>query len=279
MCNRFALGRNFCHRFVALLDQLKLTPFQKETIKSRFVTEVAELEADYVRSVVLFIGLTNLVTISGILITSFTTLTKAVSIDAYWQNVLSWLVWTLSLALTLANGWLTTFGIYKKYVLNDVTLEKMYNEGWSFIAGVNRYEKLSMDDRWSSFCSKIEQLITKTTIKQLADNTAGVNVSDVMEVSPERSADDGTTAGTNVPLDTVPSDTVPSNTTRDDVRINILPDNIANNSKKIRRKVQRTKPRTPQSNVQRTTAQHNAVPTYHSSEHPPLGYQGQYPPL
>jgi hypothetical protein len=260
-----------------------MTPFQKETIKSRFVVEVADLEADYARSTVLFIGLTNLVTVSGILITSFTTLTKAVSVDAYWQNVLSWLVWSLSLSLTLANGWLTTFGIYKKYVLNDVTLEKMYNEGWSFIAGVNRYEKLSMDDRWSTFCSKIEQLITKTKIKQMADNTAGVNVNDVMEVAPETGPTDGTgneSAGTgNNGNDTKPTSansqpTQPINpqnstintptATRDDVRINIntLHDNIAQppqqKVKKVRRKVASAKnTRTKVGNANRSyPAQH-----------------------
>jgi hypothetical protein len=161
---------------------MEITEYQRETIKSRFVTEVAGLEFDYFRSVVLFIGLTNLVTISGILITAFTSLNRAISLGDYWQNVLSWAVWSLSLALTLANGWLTTFGIYKKYVLDDVTLEKMYNEGWSFIGGVNRYEHLTMDERVNTFCSKIEQIITKTTIKQLSDNTAGVNVHDIMEV-------------------------------------------------------------------------------------------------
>jgi predicted nucleic acid-binding Zn ribbon protein len=231
-------GRNFCSKFMLLLDKMEITPYQKETIKSRFVTEVYEIEFDYARSVLLFIGLTNLVTIAGILITSFTTLTKAVTVSEYWQDVLTWMTWALSLTLTLANGWLTTFGIYKKYVLNDVTLEKMYNEGWSFIAGVNRYEKLSMDERVVTFCSKVEQIITKTTIKQLSDNTAGVDVHDVLEVSPENQ---------NVPADNVPSNNVPSNNVPADTVISIGPqDNIAQpkRKKKMRKNInyQKLKP-------------------------------------
>lgn len=203
------LSRNFSRKFISLLDQLELTPFQKETIKSRYVAEVRDMEIDYLRSTILFIGLTNLVTIAGILVTSFTTLAKALSLDSYWQNALTWSVWALSLSLTLANGWLQTFGIYKKYVLTDVTLQKMYNEGWSFIAGVNRYEKLTLDERFDKFCSKIEQIITNTTIKQLSDNTAGINVHDVLEVP-----QDGRT-------NTVSDNTVGT------VNMSTLPDNIA----------------------------------------------------
>lgn len=244
--NRCA-GRNFSSKFVYLLDQMEITPFQKEMIKSRFVTEVNEIEFDYARSVVLFIGLTNLVTVAGILITSFTTLTKATNLDLYWQNVLSWLVWMLSLMLTLANGWLTTFGIYKKYVLCDVTLEKMYNEGWSFIAGVNRYDKLSLDDRCNVFCSKIEQIITKTTIKQLSDNTAGVNVHEVLEV--ENPAEKQSANGLSVENSTVvgtavlsegtisPESTISPGGNRKDVVISIPQDNIRQpkRKKKIRK--------------------------------------------
>jgi hypothetical protein len=88
----------------------------------------------------------------------------------------------LSLSLTLANGWLSAFGIYKKYVLSEATLEKLYREGWEFISGVNRYDGLTSDEKFSTFCSKVEQIITNTIIKKLSDNTAGVNVHDVLEV-------------------------------------------------------------------------------------------------
>lgn len=195
--------RDFRTKFILLLDKLPITDFQKETIKSRFVAEVYYMESDYNRSVILFIGLTNLVTIAGILITAFTTLTKAISVDPYWQNVLSWIVWTLSVMLTLANGWLTIFGIYKKYVLNDATLEKMYNEGWSFISGINRYADKTYDERFATFCSKIEQIITRTTIKQLSDNTAGVNVNEVMEVPAEKPIGGADVTKPDSPKDTV----------------------------------------------------------------------------
>ena len=229
--------RSFRTKFINLLERLPISDFQKEIVKSRYVVEVCSLEDDYNRSVVLFIGLTNLVTIAGILITSFTTLTKAISVDPYWQNILSWFVWSLSLSLTLANGWLTTFGIYKKYVLNDVTLEKMYNEGWSFIAGVNRYEKLSQDERFTVFCSKIEQIITRTTIKQLADNTAGVNVHDVLEVPPEDTGGNDK-KNEDVPSTVVPSTVTPSTVNTKDVVIEIptVCDNIAPQYKPKRKK-------------------------------------------
>ena len=210
------IRRSFRTKFTELLDKLPIADFQKETIKSRFVDEVCSLEDDYNRSAVLFIGLTNLVTIAGILITAFTTLTKAISVDPYWQTVISWSVFAMSLSLTLANGWLTTFGIYKKYVLNDVTLEKMYNEGWSFIAGVNRYEKLSQEERFIVFCSKIEQIITRTTIKQLADNTAGVNVHDVMEVPNEEKVSSDKVSSDKVSSDKVNSDKVSSDKVNSD---------------------------------------------------------------
>lgn len=182
-CNNSAIHGSFENRFVPLLDKLPITEYQREHIKSRYVREVIDIEQEYKRSVVLFIGLTNLITISGILVTSLTTLTKAITVSPYWQDMLQWIVFTLGLSLTLANGWMTTFGIYKKYVINDVTLDKMRTEGWAFLAGVNRYELVSLDERVNIFTAKIEQIITKTTIVQMGDNTAGVNVNDVLDVT------------------------------------------------------------------------------------------------
>lgn len=184
-CKVSILHSGFENRFVSLLEKLPITDFQRENIKSRYVREVIDIETDYRRSVILFIGLTNLITISGILVTSLTSLTKAVSVGSYWQDTLQWVVFALGLSLTLANGWMTTFGIYKRYVINDVTLGKMYTEGWAFLAGVNRYELVPINERVDIFTAKIEQIITKTTIVQMGDNTAGINVHDVLEIPHE----------------------------------------------------------------------------------------------
>jgi Protein of unknown function (DUF4231) len=179
MC-RGVFKYGFRAKFVKSLPPL--TKIQLEIINSRYIDEVEAMSADYNRAMILFVLLTNLVTICGILIASFTTLQKASLLNDYWKDVIVWTTWALSLLLTLSNAFLSAFGIYRKYVLADVTIEKLHNEGWSFSAGVNRYKELDTDAAFHLLMSQIEQLLTNTKIKEVAGNTAGVNASEILGV-------------------------------------------------------------------------------------------------
>jgi hypothetical protein len=141
-----------------------LNNIQKEYIVERYVDLVSHAESDYRRTVFLFIVLTNIITISGVMITALVSLDSINADDITGRNsIIFWIVWTMSIALTLANKWLYSFSIDKKYVLNHSTLEKLYNEGWTFLSGVGKYRKHDdLDVRFKVFCTRVEKIRMKS---------------------------------------------------------------------------------------------------------------------
>lgn len=153
---------NFEERYFKLLSELPLGPFERDLIKERYVNIVINAERDYRRTYTLYLILSNIITISGVLITAFVSFDKLTtqcesSVSAYF-----WIIWTLSILLTLANKWLHTFSIHKKYVLGIVMLEKLYSEGWSFLAGIDKYRRKNYSQRFRYFCTRVEKIKLKS---------------------------------------------------------------------------------------------------------------------
>lgn len=180
MC-RGVFQHGFRAKFTDAIADMDLTVAQRHVLSSRYIYETEAIAADFNRSMVLYVLLTNLVTICGILIASFATLQKTSLLSDYWKDVIVWSTWSLSLLLTLSNGFLTAFGIYKKYALTDVSLGKLQNEGWSFAAGVNRYKGLSTNDAFNTLMSQVEQALTNVKIKEISAES-GVNAEEMMGV-------------------------------------------------------------------------------------------------
>lgn len=153
----------FKKRYTKLLNDLPLARYERNIISERYVRIVSAAENDYRRTCILYIILTNLITISGVFIVGLLSIEKMSDIDVTSAKVIFWIVWSLSILLTLANKWLYSFNIHKKYVLNIAILEKLYSEGWLFAAGVGRYKKyVDCSDRFKLFCTRIEKLKMKS---------------------------------------------------------------------------------------------------------------------
>jgi hypothetical protein len=145
-----------------LLNQLPITDFDKQLIENRYVMAVTHIESDYRLTIILFNLFSNIITISGVLITALTSLEKVFDVGSYTKNALFWTVWSLSIALTLCSKWMYSFNINKKYVLNRSIRERLYSEGWAFLAGNGRYDSPDHSIRVRVFCNKIECIIIKS---------------------------------------------------------------------------------------------------------------------
>jgi hypothetical protein len=142
---------------------MPLSRFEKDIIKHRYIDVVTHAENDYRRTCIMFILLTNIISIAGVFITGLISLDRLEIINENAGTALFWIVWSLSISLTLSNKWLYSFNIHKKYVLNVTTLEKFYTEGWSFVSGIDRYKNLSdYNARFKLFCTRVERIKMKS---------------------------------------------------------------------------------------------------------------------
>jgi Protein of unknown function (DUF4231) len=158
---------DFHKKFVSALASAPVTPYQREIIISRYVAACDDMTTSYRFSAVLFFVLTMLVSVGGIVATALTSLLQWVTIGDGARSAITWAVWGLTLSISCASITLQAFSIYKKYVLGTATLDKLMNEGWSFLAGCGRYTSLEQDKRFGVFCDKVENILTDTTVKLL----------------------------------------------------------------------------------------------------------------
>lgn len=81
---------------------------------------------------------------------------------------LKWIVWTISLAVTIFNGILTLFKIDKKYYFLHTTKSYLESEGWQYISLSGKYSKAHGEEDINShahqfpyFCAAIERIKMK----------------------------------------------------------------------------------------------------------------------
>jgi len=159
MCySKLLFWGSFKTRFTKQLNSMPLSQQERDIIINRYVHLVILAEAKNRWSGVFYYLLTNLVTISGVLITAFLSLDKFTDGVTYTY----WVCWSLSIILTIANKLLYAFNINRAYLLSTVVLEKLYSEGWSFVSGVGKYNIENITERFQIFCSRIEKIKMKT---------------------------------------------------------------------------------------------------------------------
>ncbi len=140
--------------------------FEKSVIVDRYLNLVSTTERDYKRTSILFVVLTNMISISSVFIAVLVAIDRsAISTctNTLLSEIIFWILLTLSILLALSNKWLYSFNLHKKYIMNKEILEKFYSEGWTFIVGNGKYKSCrNYTDRYKLFCLRIEQIRTKS---------------------------------------------------------------------------------------------------------------------
>jgi len=111
---------------------------------------------------IIFHGSRFIVTVGSITVPALLSLQNAN------DDRLKWLVWTVSLAVTIFNGILTLFKIDKKYFFLHTTSAFLEREGWQFIGLSGKYAKThgtessnSHEHQFPYFCEAIERIKIK----------------------------------------------------------------------------------------------------------------------
>jgi len=156
--------RTWCARrnIVTVFEQLEgLRPYQQDIFKARYYP----LYKDYHRRCVLYALIFHssrfIVTVGSI------TVPALLALQSTTDPRISWIVWTISLAVTIFNGVLTLFKIDKKYYFLHTTKELLESEGWQYIALAGKYGRSRDQDhdeinnhehQFTHFCLAIERI-------------------------------------------------------------------------------------------------------------------------
>lgn len=164
---------NFSHEFSPRIEELPITQEEKRIISGRYLPMVEEAEINDTRGTFLFNVLTNAITVFGVMITALVSIERA-SVVTH-TDAIFWSIWTMSIALTIANRWVSSYNVHKKYILARVVVEKLKTEGWQFIAGIDKYKNVQdPTERFKLFMTRIEK-INQRLVQALASINDGSN--------------------------------------------------------------------------------------------------------
>ena len=152
---------NFASSFAESLARLPMSDNDKLVISARFIPLVSREQSNYRWNYIMYILLTNVVTLGGVLTVAFSSFNQLGTNENITYGF-GWAVWGIGIAITLASKWMTQFNISKKYILGMASLEKLQTEGWSFLGGIGRYDTLDMSHRAKVFLTRVEKLRMKS---------------------------------------------------------------------------------------------------------------------
>ena len=151
-----------------------LTDSQKLTLKNRFLSLLEEYTHRAKKYSITFHTLRIIISVGSLIVPAILSVqidTSSRSITTYSTNVY-WVVWVLSLCVTISNAMMTLMKIDKKYYILHTTLHHLISEGWLYIELSGKYSGFKTpgqipthQNQYVYFCHSLE----KTRMKQVED--------------------------------------------------------------------------------------------------------------
>ena len=132
--------KSHTQHLILSLQEVTLDPLQKKAITARLQTmleEYSDRTGRYSRS---FHSLRVIITVGSLIVPALLSVqynvnTAATQID----EAVYWIVWMLSLLVTISNGIVTLFKVDKKYYVLNTTFQHLVSESWQFIELSGKY--------------------------------------------------------------------------------------------------------------------------------------------
>ena len=166
------LSNNFSSRVDKVIDELELpSGTNKELLKLRFVDEVEfyEKKRDSTKRYYNFFRFT--VTTGSILLPAILSIGQMdpAKLPKNFDQITYWSSWSISLLVTISNGFLQLFSLDKNYFNYSLTVEQLKTEGWQFFGLSGKYEDYESHNK-QSYKDFVKQL------KQLNVNKSKMNI-------------------------------------------------------------------------------------------------------
>lgn len=171
-----------------VIEELEISESQKRIFEIRFLSLLKYYEKRKARYSCSFHTLRVTITVGSLIVPALLSLQQTDSV----LNVY-WLVWTLSLFVTISNGILTLLKIDKKYYTLHSTFQNILSEGWQYIELSGRYSTCTNGDQpnhanqFAFFCHKIEKIRMKQVEEEyykIHDTGSSPNTSTLQSIVP-----------------------------------------------------------------------------------------------
>ncbi len=156
----------FSNRVDNVIDSLKLPgTANKELLKLRFLDEVEFYEKKRDHTKRFYNTFRFLVTTGSILLPAILSIGQMdpEKLPANFDQITYWSSWSISLIVTVSNGFLQLFSLDKNYFNYSLTVEQLKTEGWQFFGLSGKYEdyKEHNMESYKMFCKNIENIKRK----------------------------------------------------------------------------------------------------------------------
>ena len=159
---------DYTKKINTIIDNLKLPEEMednKEIIKSRFVEEVSLYEKKRDHTKKYYNIFRFIVTIGSIFLPAILSMGQMdpTKLPKNFDQVTYWSSWSISLMVTISNGFLQLFSLDKNYFNYSIVVEQLKTEGWQYFGLSGKYEEYDTHTKeaYKEFCKAIENIKRK----------------------------------------------------------------------------------------------------------------------
>lgn len=147
------------------LDLPKDMVGNKEIIKARFVEEVAYYEKKRDHTKKYYNVFRFIVTTGSILLPALLSIGQMDpnKLPKNFDQISYWSTWSISLLVTISNGFLQLFSLDKNFFNYSLVVEQLKTEGWQYFGLSGKYEDHDTHDKesYKEFCKAVENIKRK----------------------------------------------------------------------------------------------------------------------
>ena len=159
---------NYSTRINNIIDNLKMTDGMdesKEIIKARFVDEVDYYEKKRDKTKKYYNVFRFIVTTGSILLPALLSIGQMDpnKLPKNFDQISYWSTWSISLMVTISNGFLQLFSLDKNFFSYSLVVEQLKTEGWQYFGLSGKYEEYDNHNReaYKDFCKAVENIKRK----------------------------------------------------------------------------------------------------------------------
>jgi hypothetical protein len=155
-----------------IINSLKLSSeTDKHILKSRFLYEVLNYDSRRNHTKKYYNSFRFIVTVGSILLPAILSIGQMdpAKLPKNFDRFSYWSSWTISLTVTVCNGFLQLFSLDKNYFEYAITSEQLKTEGWQFFQLSGKYEEYEDHKQaYRPFCKSIENIKRKQVEKEFS---------------------------------------------------------------------------------------------------------------
>ena len=182
---------NYSTRINSIIDNLKMPDGMnesKEIIKARFVDEVDYYERKRDKTKKYYNIFRFIVTTGSILLPALLSIGQMDpnKLPKNFDQISYWSTWSISLLVTISNGFLQLFSLDKNFFSYSLVVEQLKTEGWQYFGLSGKYEEYDTHSKeaYKEFCKAVENIKRKQIEQEFQGKGNKTKKKDINNKSP-----------------------------------------------------------------------------------------------